>query len=163
VPTDTAAWLVKKKAALKVGPAPSPRPLDGETVVANHAVAINPIDRLIQRLGRLIVSWIRLPFVLGAPIPSSLSYQDAAVLPLALSTAACVLCRQDQLALRHPSAAPTPAGETLLAPGGSQALAEGRYRTAPAAHVIGEGLESVQLGLDAHKHGVPAQKIVVSL
>ncbi len=51
---NTAAWLVQKKAALEVGPAPYPHPLEGETVVANHAGAINPIDWLIQRLSRLI-------------------------------------------------------------------------------------------------------------
>ncbi|KAK6857046.1 zinc-binding oxidoreductase CipB [Apiospora arundinis] len=39
-----------------------------------------------------------------SPIPDSLSFEKAAVLPLALSTASCGLFQKDQLALRHPLA-----------------------------------------------------------
>jgi NADPH:quinone reductase-like Zn-dependent oxidoreductase len=45
----------------------------------------------------------------------------------------------------------------------SEALAAGRFRCAPAAHVIGKGLESLQAALEAHKRGVSAAKIVVVL
>ncbi|CCD42487.1 similar to zinc-binding oxidoreductase CipB [Botrytis cinerea T4] len=38
-----------------------------------------------------------------APIPSSISFEQAAVLPLAISTAAVVLYQKDQLDLPHPS------------------------------------------------------------
>jgi NADPH:quinone reductase-like Zn-dependent oxidoreductase len=44
-----------------------------------------------------------------------------------------------------------------------EALADGRFRCAPAAHVIGKGLESLQDALAAHKRGVSAAKIVVAL
>lgn len=43
------------------------------------------------------------------------------------------------------------------------ALAEGRYLTAPAAQVVGSGLESIQAGMDAQRAGVSARKIVVRL
>lgn len=37
---------------------------------------------------------------MASPIPGTLPYEHAAVLPLALSTAACALFQEDQLALR---------------------------------------------------------------
>jgi len=43
---------------------------------------------------------------MASPIPSTMAYENAAVLPLALSTAACGLFQTDHLALRHPSAMP---------------------------------------------------------
>lgn len=43
------------------------------------------------------------------------------------------------------------------------ALADGRYRLAPAAEVVGVGLEQVQPALDALRRGVSARKLVVSL
>ena len=43
------------------------------------------------------------------------------------------------------------------------ALADGRYRLAPEAQVVGEGLESVQPALEALRRGVSARKLVVAL
>ena len=48
--------------------------------------------------------------VLAAPIPDTMSLADAVVLPLAMSTAACDLFQDDQLALRYPT---VPAPSTL--------------------------------------------------
>ena len=48
----------------------------------------------------------------GRPIPDTLSFEDAAVLPLAVSTAACGLFQTDQLGLRHPTANAEPTGQT---------------------------------------------------
>ena len=59
---------------------------------------------------------------LAAPIPDTMSYEDAAVLPLAVSTAACGLFQTDQLGLRHPSANAEPTGETVLVWGGSTSV-----------------------------------------
>jgi NADPH:quinone reductase-like Zn-dependent oxidoreductase len=59
---------------------------------------------------------------MASPIPRSMSYENAAVLPLALSTAACGLFQKDQLALHYPSATPTPTGTTLLVWGGSTSV-----------------------------------------
>lgn len=43
------------------------------------------------------------------------------------------------------------------------ALADGRYQLAPAAEVVGVGLEQVQPALEALRRGVSARKLVVSL
>jgi len=43
------------------------------------------------------------------------------------------------------------------------ALASGQYKPLPRANVVGEGLESIQNGIDKLKQGVSASKIVVKL
>ena len=70
---------------------------------------------------------------MAAPIPSTMSYESAAVLPLALSTAACALFQKDHLALHYPSAAPKPTGETLLVWGGSTSVGSNAIQLAVAA------------------------------
>jgi NADPH:quinone reductase-like Zn-dependent oxidoreductase len=54
-----------------------------------------------------------------SPIPEAFSFEQAAVLPLQLSTAACGLFQQDGLALALPTANPAERGETVLIWGGS--------------------------------------------
>lgn len=44
-----------------------------------------------------------------------------------------------------------------------KALAAGRYAAAPDPHVVGNGLQSIQSGLDVQRKGTSAKKIVVSL
>lgn len=58
----------------------------------------------------------------ASPIPSTLSYESAAVLPLGLSTAACGLFEKDQLGLQYPSISPKPTGKTLLVWGGATSV-----------------------------------------
>lgn len=186
MPTNTAAWLGAKRARLAVRPAPYTPPREGEIVVKNHAVAINPLDWIIQVAGNVVYRRLKYPLVLGAdlagevvevgagvtrftvgdrvlghavgtdkdrntpaegafqeytvllahmaaPIPDAMPYESAAVLPLALSTAACGLFQRDQLALHHPSAAPEPAGETLLVWGGATSVGSDAIQLAVAA------------------------------
>lgn len=148
MPTNTAAWLGAKGAKLAVKPAPYTHPHENEIVVKNHAVAINPLDWIIQVAGSIAYRWIKYPFILGAdlagevvevgtavtrfkvgdrvlghavgtdndrnspaegafqeytvllaqmaaPIPGTMPYASAAVLPLGLSTAACGLFQKD--------------------------------------------------------------------
>jgi NADPH:quinone reductase-like Zn-dependent oxidoreductase len=190
-PTNTAAWIPGKHVALQVGPTPYTRPGDHEIVVRNHAVAVNPLDWIIQVDGSLTYGWLKYPTVLGTdvagevvevggsvtgfragdrvighavgsdkdtnqpaqgafqhytvlletmacPIPDTLSFQDAAVLPLAVSTAACGLFQSDHLALRHPSASPDPehrepTGQTVLVWGGSTSVGSNAIQLAVAA------------------------------
>ena len=68
-----------------------------------------------------------------APIPDTLPYENAAVLPLALSTAACGLFQKDQLALDYPSLTPKPTGKTLLVWGGSTSVGSNAIQLAVAA------------------------------
>jgi NADPH:quinone reductase-like Zn-dependent oxidoreductase len=57
-----------------------------------------------------------------SPIPDSLSFQQAAVLPLALSTAATGMFQQDHLGLAMPSADPVDRSEMVLVWGGSTSV-----------------------------------------
>ena len=68
-----------------------------------------------------------------SPIPDTLSFDQAVVLPLTLSTAACGLFEKDQLALRHPSLAPDASGETLIVWGGSTSVGSNAIQLAVAA------------------------------
>jgi NADPH:quinone reductase-like Zn-dependent oxidoreductase len=186
MPSNTAAWLRAKYAKLEVGPAAYTPPRQNELVVRNHAVAINPVDWGIQRLGGALFNWIKLPAIIGsdvagevvevgpgvsrfkvgdrvfgqalgtskartgpaegafqdytvlvdhmtAPIPDAMSYESAAVLPLAVSTAACGLFQKDYLALQHPSVPPKPTGRTLLVWGGSTSVGSNAIQLAVAA------------------------------
>lgn len=68
------------------------------------------------------------------PLPATLSYAQAAVLPLGLSTAACGLFEADQLALQLPTASPPqPTGKTLLVWGGSTSVGSNAIQLALAA------------------------------
>lgn len=185
-PTSRAVWLQEVGSRLEVGPAPVTAPRADEIVVANRAVAVNPVDRVLQGIGSTIFRWIDSPFVLGSdlagevvavgsavtrfavgdrvlghavgadkarntsaegafqertvvlerlacPLPDGLSYEEAAVLPLALSTAACGLFQRDHLALAHPSAHPEPTGRTVLVWGGSTSVGANAIQLAVAA------------------------------
>jgi NADPH:quinone reductase-like Zn-dependent oxidoreductase len=70
---------------------------------------------------------------LAAPIPDTMAFEDAAVLPLGVSTAACGLFQKDQLGLRYPTANATPTGETLLVWGGSTSVGSNAIQLAAAA------------------------------
>ena len=187
MPMNTAAWIVaKQQTKLEVKTSPYTHPREGEIVIKNHAVAINPLDWIIQAAGNIVYSWVKYPSILGsdsagevievgkgvtrfsvgdrviahavgtdrkrnspaegsfqeytvvlahmaAPIPDTLSYENATVLPLALSTAACSLFQKDQLALKYPSATPSPIGKTLLIWGGSTSVGCNAIQLAVAA------------------------------
>jgi len=70
---------------------------------------------------------------MAAPIPDAMSFEDAAVLPLGLSTAACGLFQRDFLAMDPPSAAPIATGKTLLVWGGSTSVGSNAIQLAVAA------------------------------
>ena len=186
MPSNTAAWINRSYGQLEVGPAPFPTPGADQVVVRNHAVAVNPLDWVIQVAGPVAYRWLRYPTVLGsdvagevvavgaevtrfqvgdrvlghavgtdkdsntgaeggfqqytvvlermaAPIPDTLAYPDAAVLPLGLSTASCALFQTDQLGLRHPTADAAPTGETVLVWGGSTSVGSNAIQLARAA------------------------------
>ncbi|KAF2084024.1 zinc-binding oxidoreductase CipB [Saccharata proteae CBS 121410] len=71
---------------------------------------------------------------MASPIPSSLSYESASVLPLCLSTAACGLFQKDFLALDHPHPDGTkPKSSTVLIWGGSTRVGSNAIQLAAAA------------------------------
>lgn len=57
-----------------------------------------------------------------SPIPDSLPYENAVVLPLAISTAASGLYQKEFLALPYPTTQPKPSGKTILVWGGSSSV-----------------------------------------
>ncbi|KAK4693757.1 formyltetrahydrofolate deformylase, partial [Lecanoromycetidae sp. Uapishka_2] len=69
------------------------------------------------------------------PIPSTLSYESAAVLPLGVSTAACGLFQKDQLGLKlpSPSTPPKSTGKTVIIWGGSTSVGSNAIQLAVAA------------------------------
>ena len=186
MPTNTAAWINARNTRLEVAPAPYTPPAADQIVIRNQALAINPLDWIIQVAGNLAYRWLKYPTVLGSdvagevveigsavtrfrvgdrvlghavgtdkdtntgaeggfqqytvvlerlasPIPEFMTAEDAVVLPLALSTAACALFQTDQLGLRHPSATPEPTGRTVLVWGGSTSVGSNAIQLAVAA------------------------------
>jgi NADPH:quinone reductase-like Zn-dependent oxidoreductase len=59
---------------------------------------------------------------MASPIPDALSFENASVLPLAVSTASVGLFQKDFLALQHPSADAKPTGKTLVISGGATSV-----------------------------------------
>ncbi|USW54060.1 Putative GroES-like superfamily, alcohol dehydrogenase-like, NAD(P)-binding domain superfamily [Septoria linicola] len=171
---NQAAWIDKEpRNPLRVGPADTPTAGDGEIVVKNHAIAINPVDWKIQDYGIFVQQF---PFILGtdvagevvevgsnvtrfkkgdrvlghaislgnqksqhggfqlytaidesfaAPIPSKLSFTEATVLPLAISTAGQGLYDEREkgfLGLPYPSLEPQPCNKTIVVWGGSSSV-----------------------------------------
>jgi NADPH:quinone reductase-like Zn-dependent oxidoreductase len=55
-------------ARLEVGPAPYTSPGEDQIVVRNHAVAIDPLDWIIQVDGNLAYRWLKYPTVLGSDV-----------------------------------------------------------------------------------------------
>lgn len=64
---NTAAWLTAPKVRpLEVKSAPYTRPRQDEIVVKNGAVAINPVDCMIQIVGsNMAFPWVKYPFIMG--------------------------------------------------------------------------------------------------
>lgn len=53
MPTNTAAWIRTGGAPLETGPAPYTPAAADQIVVRNHAIAINPLEWIIQVAGSL--------------------------------------------------------------------------------------------------------------
>lgn len=71
---------------------------------------------------------------MATPIPDSLSYEKATVIPLGLSTASCALFQDSHLHLQYPtSPAPKPTGKTLLVWGGASSVGSNAIQLAVAA------------------------------
>jgi NADPH:quinone reductase-like Zn-dependent oxidoreductase len=70
-----------------------------------------------------------------APIPDSISYEKAVVLPLAISTAAAGLYQKGFLALPYPTINPKSTGKTILVWGGSSSVGSTAIQLA-----VGSGL-----------------------
>jgi NADPH:quinone reductase-like Zn-dependent oxidoreductase len=70
---------------------------------------------------------------LVSPIPDTMAYEDAAVLPLGLTTAASGLFGNDSLALEYPSISPKTTGKTVVIWGGSTSVGSNAIQLAVAS------------------------------
>lgn len=70
---------------------------------------------------------------MAAPIPASMSYESAVVLPLGMCSSGGGLFGEDYLALEHPSLTPKPTGKTLLVYSGSSSVGSNAIQLALAA------------------------------
>ena len=68
MPDNTAAWSEAKHVPLTVKSAPYTPPRANEIVTKNRAIAINPIDWIIQCAGDVVFPWIKYPFILGCDL-----------------------------------------------------------------------------------------------
>ncbi|TGN67991.1 zinc-binding alcohol dehydrogenase family protein [Paracoccus liaowanqingii] len=165
--TQMAAWQHADAPTLRIAPAPIATPEGTEILIRNAAIAINPLDWLLQ--SGTSFPWLDMPTITGSdvagvvaaigpdvtrfaigdrvlgqavsttvnkategafqqftivaehmasPIPDTVPFADAAVLPLGLGTAASGLFGETQLALA-PQAPEGPAGVVLVWGGAS--------------------------------------------
>lgn len=130
--TNKAAWQPSQKASsLKVETAPYTPPSRDMIVVKNAAVAINPIDSLIQFRGDIMFTYLKYPFILGCDTAGE-------VVEWRWARTSAGLFGTAQLGLQLPTAPRRPAiGKTLIAamlfslqlPLGMRFLAPHRPRT----------------------------------
>ena len=186
-PINQAAWILANKQPFQIQDAPYTAPGSTEIVIRNHAVAINPIDWIMQDQGTgFAFRWIKFPFIFGSdvagqvvqignditrfkvgdrvmgqalstdekinkashgafqlytvlleqtttPIPESMSFEEASVMPLALTTASAGLFDKEQLGLRYPSIQAKPLNETVMIWGGSTSVGSNAIQLAVAA------------------------------
>ena len=79
-------------------------------------------------------SYVVLQAQLASPIPSSLSFEKAAVVPLGISTASCGLFQKDYLALQFPTVPrASSTGQTILIWSGSSSVGSNAIQLAIAA------------------------------
>lgn len=68
-PTNSAAYLeAKQSPKLIIRSAPYTSAKEDQIVIKNHALAINPIDWLVQERGDLLYTWLAYPFILGTDV-----------------------------------------------------------------------------------------------
>ena len=184
---NTVAWIDSPYADLTIRDAPAPKPGPGQMLVAVRALAVNPLDAIIQSNGRLMYGWLQYPVILGEDVagvvvevgedvgafevgdritayaiglekgrdavsesgfqayvavdanlatalPDAMTFEEAVVLPLALSTAAAGLFEAAQLGLDYSRLGHSePRDEVVVVWGGATAVGGNAIQLARAA------------------------------
>ena len=145
VAINPADWVVQDIAPFPNTPYPAVLGFDtaGEVIEVGSSVTRFSVGDRVLGLGIFLSNqsnahatfqhYTVVPAVIAAPIPSTLSFEDAAVIPLGLATAACGLFQKDYLALEYPSLDPKPNGKVLIIWGGSSSLGSNGIQLAVAA------------------------------
>lgn len=68
MPSNTAAILTGQRRPFELGPVEYISPGENELVIKNHAIAINPVDGAMQRLGNNLFPWMRFPIICGCDV-----------------------------------------------------------------------------------------------
>ncbi|KAL1301532.1 hypothetical protein AAFC00_005773 [Neodothiora populina] len=103
----------------------------GDRVLA-HCIGLatkKPEDNAFQ-------SYTRVPAITTSLLPSSASFTEGAVLPLAISTATAGLYQEDALALPYPTTSPEDSGKVLLVWGGASSVGSTAVQLAVASGVV---------------------------
>lgn len=66
--SNMAAWIDAPYAGLQVRAADMPAPAPGQLVVQVRAVAVNPLDAVIQSNGKMMYGWLSYPVILGEDV-----------------------------------------------------------------------------------------------
>ena len=100
-------------------------------MVCRHCISLGTHDHANSAFQLYSV----VPSIVVAPIPDSISFAQASVLPLSLSTASAALYQKDYLALPYPTKDPKPTGETILIWGGSSSVGSSAIQLAVASGI----------------------------
>ena len=65
---NTALWLSSKRAAFTLEAAPFPKAGSKEIVIRTRAIAVNPMDRLVQTSGDLLSPYLHYPAIVGSDV-----------------------------------------------------------------------------------------------
>ncbi|CAD0108825.1 unnamed protein product [Aureobasidium uvarum] len=102
------------------------KPGDRVLAVAGGVTANTPSGSAFQQYSVIYANMV-------TKIPDSLSYIDAAVMPLGIATSACGLFQKDHLALHSPSLTPKSTEQTLLVWSGASSVGVNTIQLARAA------------------------------
>ncbi|KAF9880435.1 zinc-binding dehydrogenase [Colletotrichum karsti] len=105
---------------VEVGPGAAAKRFKIGDRVLGHAVGLDKRCNKASEGG--FQEFVVLRSKLTTPIPDSMSFEEACVIPLGASTAACGLFMKDFLGLQHPHVDSKPNGEILLVWGGSTSV-----------------------------------------
>ncbi|KXH38522.1 zinc-binding dehydrogenase [Colletotrichum simmondsii] len=115
---------------VEVGPGAQDRFKIGDRVVG-HAVGLDKRSNKSSEGG--FQEYVVLRAGLTSQIPDSITFEEACVIPLGASTAACGLFMKDFVGLRHPDVSAKPTGETFLVWGGSTSVGSNAIQLAAGA------------------------------
>jgi NADPH:quinone reductase-like Zn-dependent oxidoreductase len=66
--SNSALWIQSKRAAFTLGAAPFPSAQSGEIIIRTRAIAVNPMDRLVQTSGDLMTPYLHYPAIVGSDV-----------------------------------------------------------------------------------------------